>query len=261
MTLTGKCALVTGSTSGIGLGIARALAQQGVHVMLNGFGDKGEIDDLKGELARYGDVSVGYSDADLSAQKGADALIDATLDQLGGLDILVNNAGIQHTDRVEDFPPEKWDAIIAIMLSAPFRLAQKALPHMRDKGWGRIINIASAHGRVASPDKCAYVSAKHGLVGLNKVIALENPDTGITSNAICPGWVWTPLVEKQVETIAERDQLDIEKAKEKLLAEKQPQLEFTTPEQIGELACFLASDAARNITGTEISVDGGWTAR
>ncbi len=259
--LKGKVALVTGSTSGIGLGIATAFAQQGADIVLNGFGDAAEIEKLRAELADKHGVKVIYDGADLSKGSAVRELVENTVRQLGRIDILVNNAGIQHTALIEDFPAEKWDAILALNLSAVFHGTAAALPHMKKQGSGRIINIASAHGLVASASKSAYVAAKHGVVGFTKVTALETAGQGITANAICPGWVRTPLVEKQITALAEKNGVDQEAAARELLSEKQPSLQFVTPEQLGGTAVFLASDAAAQITGTTVSVDGGWTAR
>jgi len=259
--LKGKVALVTGSTSGIGLGIATAFAEQGADIVLNGFGDAAEIEKLRAELAAKHGVKVIYDGADLSKGAAVRELVENTVRQLGRIDILVNNAGIQHTALIEDFPAEKWDAILALNLSAVFHGTAAALPHMKKQGSGRIINIASAHGLVASASKSAYVAAKHGVVGFTKVTALETAGQGITANAICPGWVRTPLVEKQITALAEKNGVDQEAAARDLLSEKQPSLQFVTPEQLGGTAVFLASDAAAQITGTTISVDGGWTAR
>ncbi|MFQ1064733.1 3-hydroxybutyrate dehydrogenase [Bordetella trematum] len=259
--LKGKVAVVTGSTSGIGLGIARAFAQQGANVVINGFGDPAEIEKVRAELAALHKVQVLYDGADLSKAEAVRALVASTVQALGRIDILVNNAGIQHTALIEDFPVEKWDAVLALNLSAVFHGTAAALPHMKKQGWGRIINIASAHGLVGSAQKSAYVAAKHGVVGLTKVTALETAGSGVTANAICPGWVRTPLVEKQISALAERDGVDQEAAARELLSEKQPSLQFVTPEQLGGTAVFLASEAAAQITGTTISVDGGWTAR
>ncbi|MFN0186140.1 MAG: 3-hydroxybutyrate dehydrogenase [Aquabacterium sp.] len=255
--LKGKTALVTGSTSGIGLGIALALARQGVDVMLNGFGD---VDGARAQVAATG-VRVGYHGADMSQPGQIQALVQACVAEFGAVDILVNNAGIQHVAAIQDFPPERWDAIIAINLSSVFHATRHALPGMQRRGWGRIINIASAHGLVASVQKSAYVAAKHGVVGLTKVTALENATTGITCNAICPGWVLTPLVQQQVDARARQAGIDDAQAKRQLLAEKQPSLQFTTPEQLGELAVFLCTPAADNVRGVAWSVDGGWTAQ
>ncbi|WP_313622121.1 3-hydroxybutyrate dehydrogenase [Achromobacter sp.] len=259
--LKGKVALVTGSTSGIGLGIATAFAQQGADIVLNGFGDATEIESLRASLAEKHGVKVIYDGADLSKGAAVRELVENTVRQMGRIDILVNNAGIQHTALIEDFPAEKWDAILALNLSAVFHGTAAALPHMKKQGSGRIINIASAHGLVASASKSAYVAAKHGVVGFTKVTALETAGQGITANAICPGWVRTPLVEKQITALAEKNGVDQEAAARDLLSEKQPSLQFVTPEQLGGTAVFLASDAAAQITGTTVSVDGGWTAR
>ena len=259
--LKGKVALVTGSTSGIGLGIATAFAQQGADIVLNGFGDAADIEKLRAGLAEKHGVKVIYDGADLSKGAAVRELVENTVRQLGRIDILVNNAGIQHTALIEDFPAEKWDAILALNLSAVFHGTAAALPHMKKQGSGRIINIASAHGLVASASKSAYVAAKHGVVGFTKVTALETAGQGITANAICPGWVRTPLVEKQITALAEKNGVDQEAAARDLLSEKQPSLQFVTPEQLGGTAVFLASDAAAQITGTTVSVDGGWTAR
>jgi len=259
--LNGKTAIVTGSTSGIGLGIARALAQQGCNILLNGFGDRAAIDALTAQLAAEFGVDVAYSPADMSLPEQVSAMIEQGVQRFGAIDILVNNAGIQHTAPVEEFPREKWEQILAINLSSAFYAIQAVLPHMRRRGWGRIINIASAHGLVASTHKAAYVAAKHGLVGLTKVVALETAPSAITCNAICPGWVLTPLVQKQIDDAAARDGIPIDQARMKLLAEKQPSLDFATPEQIGSVAAFLCSTAADQIRGASISVDGGWTAQ
>jgi 3-hydroxybutyrate dehydrogenase len=259
--LKGKCALVTGSTSGIGLGVATCLAAQGAHVVLNGFGD---VDGPKAEVAAAGKahgVRVGYHGADMSKPAEIEALMAYATQEFGGVDVLVNNAGIQHVANVEDFPVEKWDAIIAINLSSAFHTTRLAIPAMRAKNWGRVINIASAHGLVASAGKSAYVAAKHGIVGFTKSIALETATTGVTVNAICPGWVLTPLVQKQIDARAAKEGIPVEQAKRELLAEKQPSLQFTTPEQLGELAVFLCSPGADNVKGMAWAVDGGWTAQ
>ena len=255
--LKGKTALVTGSTSGIGLGIALCLARQGASVVLNGFG---EFEAAKAQVAALG-VTVGYHGADMSKPAEIAELMAYAARDFGGVDILVNNAGIQHVAKVEDFPVEKWDAIIAINLSSAFHTTRLALPGMRAKNWGRVINIASAHGLVASPQKSAYVAAKHGIVGFTKSTALEVATTGITSNAICPGWVLTPLVQKQIDDRAAREGITVDQAKLDLLSEKQPSLEFVTPEQLGELAVFLCSPAGNNVRGVAWAVDGGWTAQ
>jgi 3-hydroxybutyrate dehydrogenase len=267
--LEGKVAIVTGSTSGIGLGIARALAAQGAGVMLNGFGDKAQIDGLRREIAAGAtkgggaakEVKVGYSPADMSKPAEVVKMVEEATRELGRVDILVNNAGIQHTAPVEEFPAEKWDAIIAINLSATFHAIKAVVPQMRARNWGRIVNIASAHGLVASTHKAAYVAAKHGILGLTKVVALETATTGITCNAVCPGWVLTPLVQKQIDDMAVRDKISAGEARTRLLGEKQPSLEFATPEQIGALVAFLCSDQAAQIRGTALPVDGGWTAQ
>jgi 3-hydroxybutyrate dehydrogenase len=255
--LKGKTALVTGSTSGIGLGVALCLARQGARIVLNGFG---EFEAAKAQVAALG-VEVGYHGADMSKPGEIAEMMAFAARDFGGVDILVNNAGIQHVAKVEDFPIEKWDAIIAINLSSAFHTTRLALPVMRAKNWGRIINIASAHGLVASPQKSAYVAAKHGIVGFTKATALEVATTGITSNAICPGWVLTPLVQKQIDDRAAREGITVDKAKLDLLSEKQPSLEFVTPEQLGELAVFLCSAAGNNVRGVAWAVDGGWTAQ
>ncbi len=259
--LKGKTAVVTGSTSGIGLGVAKALAQQGASVMINGFGDAKEIEALRESLERLSGAPAAYQDADMSKPAEVAALIMEAERTLGKVDILVNNAGIQHVAPVEDFPAEKWDMIIAINLSSSFHTIRAALPGMRKRGWGRIINIASSHGLVASINKAAYVAAKHGLIGLTKTVALETAATGITCNAICPGWVLTPLVQKQIDALAMRDRMTEAEAKTKLLAEKQPSHDFATPEQIGGIAVFLCSDAADQMRGGALTVDGGWTAQ
>ncbi len=260
MGLKNKVALVTGSTSGIGLGIARALAAEGASVMLNGFGDAGEIEALRASLEKEFSVKVAYYGADLSKPDQVAGLVQKTQDRLGGIDILVNNAGIQFTAPVEEFPEAKWDAIIAINLSAVFHGMKAAIPAMKKNKWGRIINIASAHGLVASPHKVAYVAAKHGVVGATKVAAVETANDGITVNAICPGWVLTPLVQKQLEDRAKEAGTDVDTEKKKMLQETQPMLKFSTPEEIGALVVFLCSDGAATMTGTPISIDGGWVA-
>jgi len=259
--LRGKNSVITGSTSGIGLGIARALAAQGVNVMLNGFGDKGEIEAIRAGIAQEFAVTARYSPADMSRPPDIAGLIAAAAKELGSVDILVNNAGIQHVASIEDFPAEKWDAIIAINLSAAFHAIRAAVPGMKARKWGRIINTASAHGLVASAQKAGYVAAKHGLVGLTKVVAVETANDGITCNAICPGWVLTPLVEQQIAVRAHAGGRSIEAEKVALLSEKQPMHAFSTPEGIGALAVFLCGDAAATITGASLSIDGGWTAQ
>ena len=256
-----KIAIVTGSTSGIGLGIARALAGEGCDIMLNGFGQARAIEEERAQLAEEFGVEARFNPADLSKPTEVASLIEATTEELGRVDLLVNNAGIQYTAPVERFPPEKWDALIAINLSANFHAIRTVLPQMRERNWGRIVNIASAHGLVASVEKAAYVAAKHGVVGLTKVVALETATTGITCNAICPGWVLTPLVEKQIRERAAREGIAVQQAEAELLSEKQPSLAFATPEQIGALTVFLCSDAAAQIRGAAVAVDGGWTAQ
>ena len=255
--LKGKTALVTGSTSGIGLGMALALAREGVNIVLNGFGD---AEGPQAEVAALG-VKAGYHGADMSQPDDIAALMAYAEREFGGIDILVNNAGIQYVAPVQDFPTERWDAIIAINLSSAFHTTRLALPGMLAKGWGRIINVASVHGLVASAQKSAYVAAKHGLVGFTKAVALETATSPVTVNAICPGWVLTPLVQKQVDARAAADGVDNAEAKRRLLAEKQPSLQFTTPEQLGALAVFLCSEAASNVRGQAWSLDGGWTAQ
>lgn len=255
--LKNKTALVTGSTSGIGLGIAKALARQGANIMLNGFGDS---EGACAEVAALG-VKVGYHGADMSKPDEIEAMMAAAAAQFGRVDILVNNAGIQHVAPIENFPVERWDAVIAINLSSAFHTTRLALPAMQAAGWGRVINVASVHGLVASAQKSAYVAAKHGIVGLTKVVALENATSGVTCNAICPGWVLTPLVQKQVDAKAAAGGISNEEAKRQLLAEKEPSLQFTTPEELGELAVFFCSPAANNIRGVAWQMDGGWTAQ
>ncbi|HSV34552.1 MAG TPA: 3-hydroxybutyrate dehydrogenase [Ramlibacter sp.] len=255
--LKGKTALVTGSTSGIGLGIAKALARQGANIVLNGFGD---AEGPKAEVLALG-VKAVHHGADMSKPAEIEEMMKFAAAQFGRVDILVNNAGIQHVAPVEDFPPEKWDAIIAINLSSAFHASRLALPAMKAANWGRIINLASVHGLVASAQKSAYVAAKHGLVGLTKVTALENATTGVTCNAICPGWVLTPLVQKQVDAKAAANGWTNEEATRQLLGEKEPSMQFTTPEELGELAVFLCSPAANNVRGVAWNMDGGWAAQ
>jgi 3-hydroxybutyrate dehydrogenase len=255
--IQGKTALVTGSTSGIGLGIAEALARAGAHLMLNGFGD------VQGALERVRALGAkaSHHGADMSKPAEIEDVMRAAEREFGGVDILVNNAGIQHVAVVEDFPVEKWDAILAINLSSAFHTMRLALPAMRQKNWGRIVNIASTHGLVASAQKSAYVAAKHGLVGLTKAAALETATTGVTVNAICPGWVLTPLVQKQIDDRARAQGIPVEQAAAALLGDKQPSLQFTTPDQLGALAVFLCSDAAINVRGAAWNMDGGWVAQ
>ncbi|HWW68464.1 MAG TPA: 3-hydroxybutyrate dehydrogenase [Duganella sp.] len=260
-TLSGKTALVTGSTSGIGLGIARALAAEGANVVLNGFGDAAEIKQLQIDLAGEFGVQVAHHNADMSKPAEIESMIAFAADKFGGVDVLVNNAGIQHVANVEDFPVEKWDAIIAINLTSAFHTSRLVLPRMRANDWGRIINLASTHGLVASAGKSAYVAAKHGLIGLTKAGALETAATGVTVNAICPGFVLTPLVQKQVDARAAKDGISNDAAKKALLADKQPSGEFVTPEELGALAVFLCGDAARQVRGVAWNMDGGWVAQ
>ena len=259
--LKGKTALVTGSTSGIGLGMAEALAAQGANIVLNGFGD---VNGPRAAVEALG-VKVGYHGADMSRPAEIADMMKYAAAQFGRVDILVNNAGIQHVARIENFPVDKWDAIIAINLSSAFHASRLALPAMLEadngKGWGRIINIASVHGLVASAEKSAYVTAKHGLVGLTKVTALENATTGVTCNAICPGWVLTPLVQKQVDARATAGGISNEAATAQLLGEKEPSLQFTTPEELGALAVFFCSPAGNNVRGVAWNMDGGWAAQ
>jgi len=259
--LNGKTALVTGSTSGIGLGIARQLAAQGAHVILNGFGEIGAPKAEVLEAGKAHGIKVGYHGADMSKPEDIEAMMAYAGSEFGGVDILVNNAGIQFVANVESFPVEKWDAIIAINLSSAFHTMRLAIPGMRARNWGRVINLASAHGLVASAGKSAYVAAKHGLVGLTKAAALETATTGVTVNAICPGWVLTPLVQKQIDAKAEREGVSLEEAQKGLLGEKQPSLQFVTPQQLGDLAVFLCSPAADNVRGVAWNVDGGWVAQ
>jgi 3-hydroxybutyrate dehydrogenase len=259
--LKGKTALVTGSTSGIGLGIAKALAKEGANIVMNGFGD---IEGSQAEVAAVG-VKVAYHGADMSKPAEIEAMMAFAAAQFGRVDILVNNAGIQHVARIENFPVERWDAIIAINLSSAFHATRLALPAMQaaddGRGWGRIINVASIHGLVGSAEKSAYVAAKHGVVGLTKVTALENATSGVTCNAICPGWVLTPLVQKQVDARALAQGISIDAATKQLLGEKEPSMQFTTPEELGALAVFFCSPAGVNVRGVAWNMDGGWTAQ
>ncbi|MDQ2990182.1 MAG: 3-hydroxybutyrate dehydrogenase [Pseudomonadota bacterium] len=259
--LSGKTALVTGSTSGIGLGIARAMAEQGANIVFNGFGDAQQIDKLHTDIGTEFGVRTAYHNADMSKPAEIEAMMAFAADKFGGVDVLVNNAGIQHVANIEDFPADKWDAIIAINLTSAFHTSRLALPGMKQKNWGRIINLASVHGLVGSAQKSAYVAAKHGLVGFTKVTALETAHTGVTCNAICPGWVLTPLVQKQVDDRAAREGTSNEAAKKALLAEKQPSGEFVTPEELGALAVFFCSPAGNQVRGVAWNMDGGWTAQ
>ena len=258
MSLKGKTALVTGSTSGIGLGIARALAAEGADIAMNGFGDAALIETMRAAIEAEFGVRATYVAADLGVPAQIAAMVSAAGAALGKVDILVNNAGIQFVSPIESFPDDQWDKVIAVNLSGVFHGMKAAIPGMRKRGWGRIINIASAHGLVASPQKVAYVAAKHGVIGMTKVGAIELAGSGATCNAICPGWVLTPLVEKQLQARADETGQGIEAVKESFLAEKQPLHEFSTPEQIGAAAVFLCSEAARTITGISLSIDGGW---
>lgn len=259
--LKGKTALVTGSTSGIGLGIAEALARQGANIVLNGFGEKGEIERLRARLAETCRVKVTYDGADMSQPAAIEAMMQAALAQFSAVDVLVNNAGIQHVAPIDEFPVARWDAILAINLSAAFHTTRLALPAMKKRRWGRIVNIASAHALVASPYKSAYVAAKHGIAGLTKTTALEVAESGITANAICPGYVWTPLVEKQIPDTAKARGISEEQVKRDVLLAAQPTKKFVAVEEVAALAVFLASDAAASITGALLPLDGGWTAQ
>lgn len=258
--LSGKVALVTGSTSGIGLGIARALALAGADVALNGLGEAAEVETTRARLAAESGVEVGFAAADMADPASIAAMVEGAIASFGRLDILVNNAGIQHVSPLETFPPEQWDRIIAINLSAAFHTTRLAIPGMRMRGFGRIINVASAHGLVASPYKSAYVAAKHGVVGLTKVTALETAEAGITCNAICPGYVYTPLVEAQIAGQAEAHHIPRDRVIREILLAQQPNKRFATVEEMGSIAVFLASDGAASITGVALPADGGWTA-
>jgi 3-hydroxybutyrate dehydrogenase len=258
--LEGRAAIVTGSTSGIGLGIARSLAQAGAAVMLNGFGDAGEIEKTRVRLAEETLSDVRYDGADMGKPDSILAMIEAAGAAFGKVDILVNNAGIQYVAPLENFPAAKWDAILAINLSAAFHATRAVFAGMKQRGWGRIINIASAHGLIASPFKAAYVAAKHGVVGLTKVTALEGAEAGVTCNAICPGYVWTPLVEKQIDDQAKSHGIGRDRVIREVLLAQQPNKKFATVEELGALCLFLSTDAGASITGTALPVDGGWTA-
>jgi len=259
--LKGKTALVTGSTSGIGLAIARAMAKEGANLVINGFGDKAAIEKERAGLEKEFGVKATYSGADMSKPAEVADMIATAEKGFGSVDVLVNNAGIQFVANIEDFPVDKWDAVLAINLSSSFHTIRAAVPGMKKRKWGRIINIASAHGLVASVQKVAYVAAKHGLVGMTKVVAMETANDGITCNAICPGWVLTPLVQKQIDDRAKVSGKSVRESEIALLSEKQPMHQFTKPENIGALAVFLAGDAAASITGAAYSIDGGWTAQ
>ena len=260
MFLTGKTALITGSTSGIGLGYARALAAEGASVVINGFGDAAAVEEERVALERLSGTKALYSPADMTRPAEIAAMVALCADTLGGPDIVINNAGIQFVSPVDTFPDDKWDAIIAINLTSAFHVIKAALPGMKDRKWGRVINTASAHSLVASPDKSAYVAAKHGLVGLTKTVALEVAPLGITANCISPGYVWTPLVEKQIPDTMKARGLTREEVMNDVLLAAQPTKAFVTVEQVAALALFLCGDAAASITGANLSVDGGWTA-
>ncbi len=258
--LKGKSAIVTGSTSGIGLGIARALAAQGVNIMFNGVGSPTDVDHVRRALEKSNDIKTAFSEADMSNEVQVARMIDDTRTAFGKIDILVNNAGIQHVEAIETFPVAKWNAIIAVDLSAAFHTIRAVVPEMKQRGWGRIINVASAHALVASPFKSAYVAAKHGILGLTKTVALELAEFGITANAICPGYVLTPLVEKQIPETAKARNLTEEQVVRDVLLHAQPTKKFVTTEELGALAVFLCQDGARSITGAALPVEGGWTA-
>ena len=256
----GATALVTGSTSGIGLGIATSLAAKGVNVVLNGFGDAMQIEKTRSELAHRTNAKIVYSPADMAKPKAIEHMVRQTADTFGSVDIMVNNAGIQHVAPIEEFPEEKWDAILAINLSSAFHATKLVLPGMRHKGWGRVINVASAHALVASPYKAAYVAAKHGMLGLTKVTALETAEDGITCNAICPGYVRTPLVEKQIDDQAKAHGIPREKVISDVLLKNQPNKRFVEVAELAALALFLCTDNGASVTGAALPMDGGWTA-
>jgi 3-hydroxybutyrate dehydrogenase len=258
--LQGKTAIVTGSTSGIGLGIAEAFARGGANIVLNGFGEATQIEETRRELAHRTNAKIVYSPADMSKPKAIEQMVRQTVDTFGAVDIMVNNAGIQHVAPIEEFPDEKWDAILAINLSSAFHATKFVLPMMRQKGWGRVINVASAHALVASPYKAAYVAAKHGVLGLTKVTALETADDGITCNAICPGYVRTPLIEKQIDDTARAHGIDRDKVITDVLLNNQPNKRFVEVAELAALALFLCSDNGASVTGAALPMDGGWTA-
>jgi len=260
LALAGRTAIVTGSTSGIGLGIAQVLAAQGANLVLNGFGPADEIERVRSDMAREHGVDILFSGADVSRPDKVAEMIETATGEFGQVDILVNNAGIQHVAPLETFPPEKWDAILAINLSAAFHAARAVFAGMKERRWGRIVNVASAHGLIASPFKAAYVAAKHGIVGLTKVIALEGAEFGVTCNAVCPGYVWTPLVEKQIDDQAKAHSISREEVIRDVLLAQQPNKRFATVEEMGAVVAFLCSPAAQSITGAALPVDGGWTA-
>lgn len=259
--LKGKVALITGSTSGIGLATAHVLAAQGINLVLHGLMSETEGEKLAGKFSGQYGINVLFDNADLRSVESIERLIVSAIDHMGSIDILVNNAGIQHTEVAENFPLDKWNAIIAINLSAAFHTIQNSLPMMKSKGWGRIINVASVHGLVGSVNKSAYCAAKHGLVGLTKVLALECAESGVTVNAICPGWVDTPLINDQISAVAQQQRTTFEQAKYQLVTAKQPLPEMMAPEQIGEFILFLCRDSARSITGAALPMDGAWTAQ
>ncbi len=259
--LKGKIALITGSTSGIGLATAHVLAEQGINLVLHGLMNEPEGIALASEFASKYHIKTLFDNADLMETAAISTFMDRAINTMGSIDILVNNAGIQHTEGVDTFPENKWNAIIAINLTAAFHTIQKSLPSMKENSWGRIVNIASVHGLVASLNKCAYVTAKHGLIGLTKVVALECAEQGITANSICPGWVDTPLINNQIGEIAEQQEVSFEQAKYNLVTAKQPLPEMMDPRQIGEFILFLCSDSARSITGASLPMDGAWTAQ
>lgn len=261
MGIKGKNAIVTGSTSGIGLAIAQVLAEHGCNIVVNGMGEKGAIDAIVNDFTAKYKVKSFYSSADMTKPAEIRQMVSDTVSKLGSADILVNNAGIQFTAPVDEFPEDKWDAIISINLSAAFHAIKAAVPPMKKNNFGRVINIASAHGLVASTQKAAYVAAKHGIVGLTKVVALETAEAGITCNAICPGWVHTPLVQKQIEDKAKAGNISVEQATNNLLGEKQPNKKFIKAENIGAMIAFLCDDHGAAMTGEIISMDGGWTAQ